>query len=63
MTDTLAESQDLDGDLHTFFSTSKLKETLVRPEDTAAKLVGLLAEDAYRSGEHIDFYDTTRVVR
>ncbi|EJK58975.1 hypothetical protein THAOC_20865 [Thalassiosira oceanica] len=57
MTDTLAESKKLDEDLHTYFATSKLKETLVRPKDTAAKLVGLLVEDEYISGDHIDFYD------
>ena len=57
MTDSLVESEDLDGDLHSFFATSKLKETLVRPRDTAEKLIGLLVDDAYISGEHVDYYD------
>ena len=57
MTDTLADCADLDSGLHTFFSTSRDEKKLIRPEDTAAKLVGLLEKDEFESGSHVDYWD------
>eukprot|EP00985_Skeletonema_marinoi_P013450 scaffold6663_cov131-Skeletonema_marinoi.AAC.7 len=57
MTDILADSADLDGELQQFFSTSRDKKQLVRPDDTAAKLVGLLMKDEFESGSHVDYWD------
>lgn len=57
MTDTLADCADLDSGLHTFFNTSRDEKKLIRPEDTAAKLVGLLEKDEFESGSHVDYWD------
>ncbi|KAL7453903.1 hypothetical protein ACHAWC_005545 [Mediolabrus comicus] len=57
MTDTLADCADLDSELHTFFNTSRDEKKLIRPEDTAAKLVGLLEKDEFVSGSHVDYWD------
>jgi sepiapterin reductase len=57
MTDTLADCADLDSELHTFFNTSRDEKKLIRPEDTAAKLVGLLEKDEFESGSHVDYWD------
>lgn len=57
MTDTLAECPVLDAGLHKFFATSKEENKLVRPEDTARKLVGLLVSDSFESGSHVDYWD------
>ena len=32
--------------------------TVVKLEDTSAKLLGILSEDSFESGKHIDFYDS-----
>ena len=57
MTDTLADSHDLDNDLNDFFRTSREKKDLIKPNDTAEKLVGLLVKDEFESGSHIDYWD------
>lgn len=57
MTDTLADSPNLDDGLHKFFSTSRDKNQLVKPDDTAAKLVGLLMKDEFQTGAHVDYWD------
>ncbi|KAL7433623.1 hypothetical protein ACHAXM_003634 [Skeletonema potamos] len=57
MTDTLADSADLDDKLNKFFNTSRDEKQLVRPDDTAAKLVGLLMKDEFESGSHVDYWD------
>jgi sepiapterin reductase len=57
MTDTLADCNTLDDGLQNFFTTSRNEKTLIRPDDTAAKLVGLLEKDEFESGSHVDYYD------
>ena len=57
MTDVLAECSVLDKSLHQFFSSSREEQTLVKVEDTAKKLIGLLEKDKFQSGEHVDFWD------
>ena len=57
MTDVLSDCPVLDGGLHEYFKTSKIENKLVRPEETAKKLVGILTEDTFESGTHIDYYD------
>eukprot|EP00581_Thalassiosira_minuscula_P019931 CAMPEP_0183712506 /NCGR_PEP_ID=MMETSP0737-20130205/7616_1 /TAXON_ID=385413 /ORGANISM="Thalassiosira miniscula, Strain CCMP1093" /LENGTH=354 /DNA_ID=CAMNT_0025941133 /DNA_START=72 /DNA_END=1136 /DNA_ORIENTATION=+ len=57
MTDDLEQCPVLDDGLHDFFATSKREKKLVRPEDTARKLVDVLLLDEYESGSHLDYYD------
>ena len=57
MTDVLSESPILDNKLHDYFESSKQNNTLVKPEDSAKKLVELLRNDKYESEAHIDYYD------
>ena len=57
MTDVLVDSADLDKELHQYFSTSRDKHELVRPDDTAVKLVKLLMKDEFESGAHVDYWD------
>ncbi len=57
MTDTLADCADLDSGLHTFFNTSRDEKKLIRPDGTAAKLIGLLEKDEFESGSHVDYWD------
>mmetsp|Transcript_24730 Transcript_24730/g.38858 ORF Transcript_24730/g.38858 Transcript_24730/m.38858 type:complete len:303 (-) Transcript_24730:2321-3229(-) len=57
MTDFLAGSADLDNELQHFFFTSKDKGQLVRPDDTASKLVSFLMKDEFESGIHVDYWD------
>lgn len=57
MTDNLAECSVLDDGLHEYFSSSKQENKLIRPEDTAKKLVKLLSSDEYESGNHVDYWD------
>ena len=57
MTDVLSNCPVLDDELQNYFKTAKLENKLVRPEETAKKLVGILTEDDFESGTHIDYYD------
>ncbi|KAL7534235.1 hypothetical protein ACHAXR_008187 [Thalassiosira sp. AJA248-18] len=57
MTDDLATCSVLDSGLHEYFSTSKQESKLVRPEDTAKKLVQKLMLDEFESGSHVDYWD------
>lgn len=57
MTDDLAECSVLDEGLHSYYATSKQENKLVRPEDTAKKLVHLLCMDEFESGSHVDYFD------
>lgn len=59
MTDDLAECPVLDDGLHNYFTSSKEEKTLIRPEDTAKKLVRLLRLDQYESGSHVDYWDVS----
>lgn len=61
MTEDLAQCSDLDHELHDFFATSKEKNKLVRPQDTANKLVQILLVDEFESGSHIDYYDDSEM--
>ena len=57
MTGDLVDSADLDRELHEYFSTHRDNQQLVRPDDTAAKLVKLLMKDEFESGAHVDYWD------
>ena len=57
MTGDLLDSADLDKELHQSFRNSRDKNLLVRPDDTAAKLVELLMKDEFESGAHVDYWD------
>jgi len=57
MTDVLAGSSALDAGLHKYFTESKQEHKLVRPRDTAEKLVNILSLDEYESGSHVDYFD------
>lgn len=53
----MADSADLDNELQHFFFTSRDKGQLVRPGDTAVKIVRLLVKDEFESGSHVDYWD------
>lgn len=57
MTDILAESPELDGGIHDYFSLAKKDQTLVEADETAKKLIGLVLKDEFESGCHIDYWD------
>eukprot|EP00743_Colponemidia_sp_Colp-15_P010349 GILK01011391.1.p1 GENE.GILK01011391.1~~GILK01011391.1.p1 ORF type:complete len:270 (-),score=22.22 GILK01011391.1:319-1104(-) len=57
MATEIRQSSSVDKDLRTLYQRMHSEGTLVSPEDSASKLVGLLKEDAFISGSHIDYYD------
>ena len=40
-----------------FFKELREKNTIIKPDASADKLMKILIEDSFKSGEHIDFYD------
>ena len=40
-----------------FFKEMREKDTIIKPDLSAEKLIRILKEDKYKSGAHIDFYD------
>jgi hypothetical protein len=59
MTMQLRSAPDLDGNLKTFFQKNKL----IDPIDSARVLVRLVLDDAFESGQHIDYYDMVQSAR
>jgi len=57
MSEELAESDRLDSELSTVYRTALSGKTMVRPKDTAEKLVGIIERNEWRNGDHIDFWD------
>jgi len=57
MTDILAESPGLDGGIHDYFSSAKKDQSLVKADETAKKLIGLVLKDEFESGSHVDYWD------
>ena len=39
------------------FEKMKSEKTILQPNQTAAKLVKILFEDSFESGQHVDYYD------
>lgn len=60
MTDYLADDTNINLDEGTqqYFATSKKEQTLIRPEDTAKKLIRILTLDEFVSGSHVDYFDS-----
>ena len=60
MTDYLADdiNTHLDEGIQQYFATSKREQTLIRPEDTAKKLIRILTSDEFESGSHVDYFDS-----
>ncbi len=54
MTDILAECSQLDDAIHEYYSSSKKNQSLVKPDETAKKLIGLILKDEFQSGSHVD---------
>jgi sepiapterin reductase len=57
MTNELRTTEELDVGLKKYFRSAHEQEGLIPPEKTAAKLVRLIKEDEFQSGEHIDYWD------
>ena len=57
MTHELSESTELDSELKEYFTSSLEGKTLIQPMTTASKLVELVMEGTFKSGQHVDFYD------
>lgn len=57
MTQSLTDSATLDSELSTFYNKSKIEKTYIQPEATGQKLVNILLEDKYCTGDHIDYWD------
>ncbi|KAG8453226.1 hypothetical protein GDO86_000018 [Hymenochirus boettgeri] len=53
----VARSQSADPELLQALKDIHAKGTLIEPSVSAKKLVGLLDDDSYKSGSHVDFYD------
>jgi len=43
-----------------YFVEAKEKETLVKPDDTARKLVEIVCGGKYESGAHVDYFDEVK---
>jgi hypothetical protein len=59
MTMQLRSEPELDCGLKSFFQNNKL----IDPIDSAHVLVRLVLEDAFNSGQHIDYYDIVPISR
>ena len=57
MSEELAESDRLDSELSSMYRTALNDKTMVRPKDTAEKLVGIIDRNEWINGQHIDFWD------
>mmetsp|Transcript_8189 Transcript_8189/g.20130 ORF Transcript_8189/g.20130 Transcript_8189/m.20130 type:complete len:338 (+) Transcript_8189:20-1033(+) len=57
MTDELSECSNLDAEVHQYVTSSKQENKLIRPRDTAQKLVKILCLDEFQSGAHVDYWD------
>ena len=63
MTNILADdtNTNLNEGIQKYFATSKKEHTLIRPEDTAKKLIQILTLDEFESGSHVDYFDSEGV--
>jgi sepiapterin reductase len=63
MTNILADdtNTNLNEGIQKYFVTSKKEQTLIRPEDTAKKLIQILTLDEFESGSHVDYFDSEGV--
>ena len=43
-----------------YFVEAKEKETLVKPDNTARKLVEVVCRGQYESGAHVDYFDEVK---
>lgn len=57
MTDHLSKSVTLDRELSSFYKKSKTESTYIKPGETSERLVSIIMEDTYASGDHIDYWD------
>ncbi len=57
MTAMLSKSQDLDSELSEYYNKVREERTYIKPLATAERLVNLLMEDTYSTGDHIDYWD------
>lgn len=57
MSEELAESDRLDSKLSSMYRTALNDKTMVQPKDTAEKLVGIIEQNEWRNGAHIDYWD------
>lgn len=53
----VVDDPDLDQEVKDFFIAGKKESTLLKPHMSAGKLVKVLDDDAFTSGDHVDYYD------
>jgi sepiapterin reductase len=58
MVATMIDSTSIDSGIKEYMSSSRAEGTLVKADDTARKLVGLVLEsNKFESGSHVDYFD------
>merc|ERR1711974_154422 len=57
MIDEVINDANVNQGLKESFCTMIQNRTILKPEQSAQKLVQILEENCYRSGDHIDYYD------
>ena len=57
MIDNVIQDQNVHKVLKDSFCSMIANKTILKPEQSAEKLVQILDEDNFKSGDHIDYYD------
>ena len=57
MTVVLSDSSALDPELSKYYNKSRDESTLIQPSATAERLVNLILDDDYSTGDHVDYWD------
>jgi len=60
MTDVLVASEALDKELSDYYKQSKQESTYIQPSATAERLVNIIMEDEFKSGDHVDYWDLVK---
>ena len=56
----IREAEVCDEGPRKYFVEAKEKETLVKPDNTARKLVEVVCRGQYESGAHVDYFDEVK---
>ena len=57
MIDNVIQDQNVHQVLKDSFCGMIANKTILKPEQSAKKLIQILDEDKFKSGDHIDYYD------
>ena len=56
MTTILSDSTTLDSEINQYFQKQRDEETYITPMATAERLVDLVLDDEYTTGDHVDYW-------